>query len=108
MQAARGAIYRPGIVVGDSQTGEMDKIDGPYYFFKLIQKMRKVLPPWMPMIGIEGGRINIVPVDFVADAMDHIAHKKGLDGKCFHLTDPEPHRIGEVLNIFADARTRRR
>ena len=55
------------------------------------------------MIGIEGGRINIVPVDFVADAMDYLAHKKGLDGKCFHLTDPEPHRIGEVLNIFADA-----
>ena len=85
------------------KTGEIDKIDGPYYFFKLIQKMRQLLPPWMPTIGIEGGRINIVPVDFVADAMDHIAHKKGLDGKCFHLTDPEPHRIGEVLNIFAKA-----
>ena len=65
--------------------------------------MRQMLPPWMPMIGIEGGRINIVPVDFVADALDHIAHKKGLDGKTFHLTDPEPHRIGEVLNIFAEA-----
>jgi len=96
-------IYRPGFVVGHSKTGEIDKIDGPYYFFKAIQKMREVLPPWMPTIGIEGGRINIVPVDFVADALDHIAHKKGLDGKCFHLTDPEPHRIGEVLNIFARA-----
>ena len=58
------------------------------------------------MIGIEGGRINIVPVDFVADALDYLAHKKGLDGKCFHLTDPEPHRIGEVLNIFATRRPR--
>ena len=48
----------------------MDKIDGPYYFFKLIQKMRKLLPPWMPMIGIEGGRINLVPVDFVVAALD--------------------------------------
>ena len=96
-------IYRPGFVVGHSKTGEIDKIDGPYYFFKAIQKMREVLPPWMPTIGIEGGRINIVPVDFVADALDHIAHKKGLDGKCFHLTDPHPHRIGEVLNIFARA-----
>ena len=96
-------IYRPGIVVGHSQTGEIDKIDGPYYFFKLIQKMRDTLPPWMPTIGIEGGRINIVPVDFVVDAMDHIAHKKGLDGGCFHLTDPEPRRIGEILNLFARA-----
>ena len=33
-------VYRPGLVVGDSQTGEMDKIDGPYYFFNLIQKLR--------------------------------------------------------------------
>ncbi len=96
-------IYRPGFVVGDSKTGQIDKIDGPYYFFKSIQKMREILPSWMPTIGIEGGRINIVPVDFVADALDHLAHKKGLDGRCFHLTDPEPHRVGEVLNIFAEA-----
>jgi len=94
-------IYRPGFVVGHSKTGFIDKIDGPYYFFKLLQKMRDMLPPWMPTIGIEGGRINIVPVDFVADALDFLAHKRGLDGKCFHLTDPAPHRIGEVLNIFA-------
>ncbi len=96
-------IYRPGFVVGHSKTGEIDKIDGPYYFFKTLQKLRDVVPKWMPMIGIEGGRINIVPVDFVADALDYLAHKKGLDGKCFHLTDPQPHRIGEVLNIFARA-----
>jgi len=94
-------IYRPGFVVGDTKTGHIDKIDGPYYFFKTIQKMRELLPPWVPTIGIEGGRINIVPVDFVADALDHLAHRKGLDGKCFHLTDPTPHRVGEVLNIFA-------
>jgi nucleoside-diphosphate-sugar epimerase len=73
-------IYRPGIVVGHSKTGEIDKIDGPYYFFTLIKRMRQALPQWMPMLGIEGGRINMVPVDFVADAMDHIAHKRGLDG----------------------------
>ena len=96
-------IYRPGIVVGDSETGEMDKIDGPYYFFKLIQKMRNLLPPWVPAIGIEGGRMNIVPVDFVINAMDHIAHKPGLNGKCFHLTDPEPKRVGDILNTFARA-----
>jgi NAD(P)-dependent dehydrogenase (short-subunit alcohol dehydrogenase family) len=96
-------VYRPAIVVGHSKTGEIDKIDGPYYFFKLIQKMRKALPPWMPTVGIEGGRINIVPVDYVVDAMDHIAHKKGLDGGCFHLTDPQPWRVGEVLNMFAKA-----
>ena len=96
-------VYRPGLVVGDSKSGEMDKVDGPYYFFKLIQKMRKILPPWMPAVGIEGGRINIVPVDFVVDAMDHIMHLEKGDGKAFHLTDPNPHRVGDVLNIFCKA-----
>jgi NAD(P)-dependent dehydrogenase (short-subunit alcohol dehydrogenase family) len=96
-------IYRPGIVVGDSRTGEIDKIDGPYYFFKLIQKMRRAMPAWMPAIGLEGGRINIVPVDFVVEAMNYLGHKQGLDGRCFHLTDPKPKRIGEVLNLFAEA-----
>ena len=97
--------YRPGVVLGDSKTGEIDKIDGPYYFFKLIQKMREMLPPWMPAIGIEGGRMNMVPVDFVVDATDHIAHStdKSLNKKAFHLTDPAPLRIGDSLNIFARA-----
>jgi NAD(P)-dependent dehydrogenase (short-subunit alcohol dehydrogenase family) len=96
-------VYRPGLVVGDSKTGEMDKIDGPYYFFKLIQRMRQMLPPWMPAIGIEGGRINIVPVDFVVDAIDHIAHQKEGNKKAFHLVDPTPYRVGDILNIFARA-----
>ncbi len=96
-------IYRPALVIGHSETGEIDKIDGPYYFFKLIQKMRRVLPPWMPTIGIEGGRINVVPVDYVVKAMDHIAHRRGLNGRCFHLVDPKPLRVGELLNLFARA-----
>ncbi len=96
-------IYRPSMVVGHSKTGEIDKIDGPYYLFTLIKKIRQTLPQWMPTLGIEGGRINVVPVDFVADAMDHIAHKRGLDGHCFHLVDPEPMRFGELMNTFARA-----
>ena len=96
-------IYRPAIVVGHSKTGEIDKIDGPYYFFRLIKKMRDLMPKWVPTIGIEGAKVNIVPVDFVVDSLDHIAHKSGLDGGCFHLTDPEPLRVGEVLNTFCRA-----
>ena len=96
-------VFRPGMVIGDSKTGEMDKIDGPYYFFKLIQRIRQMLPPWMPTIGLEGGRINIVPVDYVVDAMDHIAHAKQHDSDCYHLVDPEPMRVGDVLNTFAVA-----
>ncbi len=97
------SVYRPAMVVGDSNTGEMDKIDGPYYFFKLIQRMRQLLPPWMPTIGLEGGRINIVPVDFVVDALDAISHKTGINKKCYHLVDPEGYRVGDVLDIFCRA-----
>ena len=97
------SVYRPAMVVGDSKTGEMDKIDGPYYFFKLIQRMRQILPPWMPSIGLEGGRINIVPVDFVVDAIDHISHHHHASGRCYHLVDPQGYRVGDVLDIFARA-----
>lgn len=96
-------VYRPGIVVGDSRSGAIDKVDGPYYFFKALQRARRVLPSWLPTVGVEGGEINIVPVDFVANAIDHIAHEPGLDGRAFHLTDPNPRRAGEVVNIFARA-----
>ena len=96
-------VYRPAMVVGNSKTGEIDKIDGAYYFFKSLQKIRKVLPQWFPLIGIEGGKFNIVPVDYVVDAMDHIVHQEDLDGRCFHLTDPEHHSMGNMMNIFADA-----
>jgi NAD(P)-dependent dehydrogenase (short-subunit alcohol dehydrogenase family) len=97
------SVYRPAMVVGDSSTGEMDKIDGPYYFFKLIQRMRQVLPPWMPSVGLEGGRINIVPVDFVVDALNAISHEKDIDKKCYHLVDPVGYRVGDVLDIFSRA-----
>src|SRR5947207_13883005 len=92
------------MVVGNSHTCEMDKFDGPYYFFKVIQRMRQILPPWMPSVGLEGGRVNIVPVDFVVAALDHISHQKvDLNKKCFHLVDPQGLRVGDVLDIFSKA-----
>ena len=99
----RGASTGPRSSIGHSQTGEMDKIDGPYYFFKLIQKARNALPQWFPLVGPELGCTNIVPVDYVARAMDHIAHEPDLDGQAFHLTAPKSQRSGEVLNTFAKA-----
>ncbi|MEY1663135.1 SDR family oxidoreductase [Isoalcanivorax beigongshangi] len=94
-------IYRPSMVVGDSSTGEMDKVDGPYFLFKIIQRLHDWLPPWVPLIGLEGGYYNLVPVDFVADAVDHIAHQPDRDGQCFHLTDSRHYRLGELMNLIA-------
>ncbi|MEA2423639.1 MAG: hypothetical protein QOH13_49 [Thermoleophilaceae bacterium] len=98
-------VYRPGIVVGHSQTGEIDKIDGPYYVFKLIQRLRYALPQWFPLVGPEGNPLNLVPVDFVAKAMDHIAHLSDdeVHGNTFSLTDPEPLSRGQALNCFMKA-----
>jgi NAD(P)-dependent dehydrogenase (short-subunit alcohol dehydrogenase family) len=96
-------IYRPGMVVGHSQTGHITKIDGPYYLFKTLQILRRNLPAWFPTIGIEGGYVNIVPVDYVAKSLAYLSAVPGLDGECFHLTDPQPRHAGEVLNVFARA-----
>ncbi len=96
-------IYRPGLVIGSSADGEADRIDGPYFAFKLIQRLRNAIPPWVPLVGIEGGEINVVPVDYVARAMDAIGHMDGLDGRTFHLTDPHARNLGDVTNEFCRA-----
>lgn len=94
-------IYRPSMVVGDSRTGAMDKIDGPYYIFRLLEVMGRFLPGWAPLPGIEGGQFNIVPVDYVAKAMVHIAHQPDLDGQSFFLTDDKHYSLAELINLVA-------
>ncbi|MES2488406.1 MAG: SDR family oxidoreductase [Pseudomonadota bacterium] len=96
-------IYRPGAVVGHSETGEMDKIDGPYYFFKTIQKISHAVPKWLPLLGIEGGKVPLAPVDYVAAAMDALAHKNGLDGKAFHLIQSHSPSVGDLLQTILEA-----
>lgn len=96
-------VYRPSLVVGDSRTGEMDKVDGPYYLFPHLEKIGHWLPEWLPLPIIEGGRFNIVPVDYVARALDHIAHQPGRDGQCFHLTAEQDYTLAELLDLLAGA-----
>jgi thioester reductase-like protein len=96
-------IYRPAVVIGHSETGAMDKIDGPYYFFRAFKVMRDVLPGWVPLLGVDLGDTNIVPVDYVAKAMDYLAHVPGANGQAFHLVNPEPQRTIDVLNAYAEA-----
>ena len=71
-------MYRPAIVLGDSETGEIDKIDGPYYFFTLIKRMRDYLPGFLPPVPAPGFTMtNVVPVDYVAKAMDALRTSPG-------------------------------
>ena len=96
-------VYRPAVVVGHSETGAMDKVDGPYYFFPLFKRMRDNLPQWMPLLGVDLGDTNVVPVDYVAKAMDHLLHQPDLDGQAFHLVNPEPQSVVDVVNTFTTA-----
>jgi len=96
-------VYRPSIVVGHSETGAMDKVDGPYYFFGVLKALRDRLPGWLPLVGVDLGDTNVVPVDYVAKAMDHLAHLPGRDGEAFHLVNPEPQSTVEVVNMFCQA-----
>ncbi|MFF0609074.1 SDR family oxidoreductase [Nocardia tengchongensis] len=94
-------VYRPAIVIGDSRTGEIDRIDGPYYFFRLL-RMAAQLPRILPVVAPELGETNMVPVDFVARALDHIAHLPGDEPNTYHLADPREQSVAEAFNLFAD------
>lgn len=96
-------IYRPSIVVGNSWTGEMDKVDGPYYLFPIMRRLRSIVPPFVPLVTPDVGDTNIVPVDYVAESLAHLAQLPGLDGRAFHLTNPAPQRVVDVWNAFAGA-----
>jgi len=96
-------IYRPAVVVGHSETGEMDKVDGPYYFFPALKLMRDTLPQWTPLVGVDLGDTNVVPVDYVTRSMAHLMHAEGQDGQAFHLVHPDPQPTIEVLNTLAGA-----
>ncbi|MBF6239370.1 SDR family oxidoreductase [Nocardia otitidiscaviarum] len=99
---ARWRVYRPAIIVGDSRTGEMDKIDGPYYFFPAIASLAG-LPADLPLPLPDLGATNIVPVDYVAQAMVQLIRKPGLAGRTFHLVNPEPQPFSDIYAALAEA-----
>ncbi|MGY4103395.1 SDR family oxidoreductase [Nocardia sp. R16R-3T] len=97
----RCRIYRPSIVIGHSRTGEIDRIEGPYYFFRLL-RMAAQLPRILPVLVPKLGETNMVPVDFVARALAYIAHRPDANATTYHLVDPRRQSAAEALNLFAD------
>ena len=95
-------VYRPSAVVGDSRTGEMDKIDGPYYFLPAISRLAAA-PGGLRIPGAELGAANLVPVDYVVEAMDYLMHREAPSGSTYHLGSPRPQPLTEVYNAFAHA-----
>ncbi|WP_062997423.1 SDR family oxidoreductase [Nocardia mikamii] len=98
----RWRVYRPAIVVGDSRTGEMDKIDGPYYFFPAIARLA-ALPGALPLPLPDLGATNIVPVDYVAQAMVELIGRPGLNKRTFHLVNPRPQPFTEIYSALSRA-----
>jgi NAD(P)-dependent dehydrogenase (short-subunit alcohol dehydrogenase family)/thioester reductase-like protein len=98
----RWRVYRPAIIVGDSETGEMDKIDGPYYFFTALRMLSR-LPSLLPTAVPDIGATNMVPVDYVAAALVELMLAPGLDGRAFHLVNPKPQSAREVYGALAAA-----
>jgi thioester reductase-like protein/NADP-dependent 3-hydroxy acid dehydrogenase YdfG len=98
----RYRVYRPAVVVGDSRTGEMDKVDGPYYFFGVLAKLAR-LPKFTPIVLPDTGRTNIVPVDFVVEAVVALMHVEDRDGQTFHLTAPKTIGLRGIYRGVAEA-----
>ena len=98
-------IYRPGVVVGDSHTGETAKFDGPYLVLRLMDRLPS--PGIFFRIGTSRGTVNIVPVDFVVEAMARLAATHTSSGRTYHLCDPQPHSPVELSEMFARASGRR-
>lgn len=94
-------VYRPSIVVGDSTTGEIDKIDGPYYSLPLLARLAK-LPSWLPLVCPDIGSLNFVPVDYVVAGMLGLMHAQVPDGAVFHLSSPQADSYRDFFNAFAD------
>ena len=96
----RWRIYRTGVVVGDSRTGETDRITGPYHAFGLLARLTG-LPSVTPIPLPDIGRINVVPVDYVIAALVELMHIDGRDGQTSHLTAVEPIGLRQIYRGVA-------
>jgi thioester reductase-like protein len=92
-------IFRPSVVVGDSETGETTKYDGIYYLIHYLRKAPSLLR--VINVGNKKVRLNLVPVDFVVEAIAALSHDKRAIGKTVALADPEPMTTAELFDVIA-------
>ncbi len=93
-------ILRPSIIVGDTRSGEIDKLDGPYYLMVLIATNASGLR--LPLLGRGDSPLHLVPIDYVIDAAWHIGRQEASAGKTFHLVDPAPLTARAVFDGVAE------
>ena len=93
-------VIRPGIIVGDSRTGEIDRLDGPYYLMVLIATNASGVR--LPLLGRSNAPLHLVPIDYVVEAAWHVARHEASAGKTFHLVDPAPLSARAVFEAVAE------
>jgi len=94
-------IYRPGVAVGDSETGATQKYDGPYEFLDVLADQGSTAVVPVPY-GAGNSEFNLVPRDFVVDAIAYLSRLEESAGKTYHITDPDPPTTTELIETFAD------
>ena len=99
-------IYRPSVIAGDSKTGATQKFDGPYFVMQWLERQPRIA--LLPVIGRPSRyRFNVVPRDFMVDAIEHVSSRDDIAGKCYQLADPTPLTVDETINVIARATGRK-
>ena len=93
-------ILRPAFVVGDSRTGVTEKFDGPYYALRAISRVERLGSP-IPQFGRAAAKFNVVPVDYVVDAIVAAAADPATVGRTLHLVDPDPLTARELVDLLS-------
>ncbi|HET6878189.1 MAG TPA: SDR family oxidoreductase [Jatrophihabitans sp.] len=105
-QGLPATVYRPSIVLGDSRTGQTQKYDGLYFAIRLLLRQPRVAA--LPVFGDPTAyRANIVPRDFVTDAVNHLSGIPQSLGRTYHIADPHPLTIDEWYDALGEATGRR-
>jgi thioester reductase-like protein len=94
------SIYRPGIIVGDSRSGEIDRFDGPYHLMVLI--VESPLDLQLPLPSAGNAPLHLVPIDYVIDAAYLLSRTETAVSKTFHLVDPCPLSARSVYQLVAE------
>jgi len=104
--AAPWTIYRPAVIVGDSMTGATQKFDGPYFVMQWLERQPRIAV--LPVVGRPSRyTFNVVPRDFMVNAIEYVSGLPHIIRKCYQLADPAPLTVDETINVIARATGRR-
>ena len=99
-------IYRPSVVVGDSETGETAKYDGIYSLINYLRKAPNLLR--FVNVGNSMVKLNLVPVDFVVEGIAVLTKDENAVGKTVALADPQPLTTEQLFDAISESLTNKK